>query len=113
MSLEQFATNAVIVCTQMLILSLFIERSMSTVFDWRPYKARASGRGWKVPIVLMVCFLVCYIYPVDALGTLMSQPPTLLGVLLTTGFLAGGSKRIAQTIGDLRSHVEDINSSRK
>lgn len=75
------------------LLSLFIERALSPVFEWRPVLNKIKNKGIKEPIALVVSFLVVYLYKFDAMAVIFSQEAnSFVGYLITTGVVAGGSK---------------------
>ena len=38
------------VLTAWLILSIIIEESMGVLFNWKHFKEKMSGKGWKTPM---------------------------------------------------------------
>jgi len=108
MAMDQLFTNALTALMLGLVLSLMVERSLATVFNWRFYREHLSGRGLKVPIALLVSYLVCRAYPVDLLGLIFTRSVSSIGIVVSAGLLAGGSKKLAETIGDLKKRVEEI-----
>ena len=96
----------------MFIVALVVERSLAALFDYRLYKTHLNGKGLKLPITLGICIAICYGYPFDAMGLIFGKTITTLGQLITAGFLAGGSKKIAETFGDLKRSVVHIQESK-
>ena len=93
----------------MIIVSMLVERSLAFFFNWKIYQKYLGGKGFKVPITAIVCFLVCKSHPFDAMSIVFGRDEiTMLGILITTGFLAGGSKYIAETFGDLKKAVSQV-----
>ena len=75
------------------LLSLFIERALSPVFEWRVILDKMQGKGGKEPIALLVSFLVVHQYQFDAMAILFSQEKnSWVGYLITAAVVAGGSK---------------------
>ena len=92
----------------LIALSVIIERGLATVFGWKYYEKLLSGKGLKVPITLAVSFVIAQQVPVDLIALLFNGEASLLGQILTAGLLSGGSKRIAETFGDLKRAAEEL-----
>ena len=67
-----------------------------------------GGKGLKVPVTLAVSFVIAQQVPVDLIALLYNGEASLLGDILTDGLLRGGSKRIAETFGDLKRAAEEL-----
>ncbi len=111
--LEPFLERTMISVVCALVIAVFIERSLAVVFDWSRVKPLISGRGLKVPIAFLVSGIICFGYPVDFLGMVMDHPDTFIGKIISTGLLAGGSKRIAEMVGDLKTNLQQVTSGRE
>lgn len=105
---EQVLANITIAFVLMVVVAIVVERSLSVIFGYKYYSQFLGGKGLKVPITLAVCYAICTGYPFDAVAIMFSNGPTLLGELITAGFLAGGSKKIAETFGDIKRAVKEI-----
>ena len=99
--------NVASVFALLIALSVIIERGLATVFGWKYYEKLLSGKGLKVPITLAVSFVIAQQVPVDLIALLFNGEASLLGQILTAGLLSGGSKRIAETFGDLKRAAEE------
>tara|TARA_R100001244_G_scaffold129923_1_gene101734 strand:+ start:114 stop:443 length:330 start_codon:yes stop_codon:yes gene_type:complete len=100
--------NVASVFALLIALSVIIERGLATVFGWKYYEKLLSGKGLKVPITLAVSFVIAQQVPVDLIALLFNGEASLLGQILTAGLLSGGSKRIAETFGDLKRAAEEL-----
>ena len=75
------------------LISLLVERFLSTIFEWRAVMEKIKGRNIKEPIAFGVSLLVIYFYQFDAMAIIFKEPQnSWLGYALTAGFIAGGSK---------------------
>ena len=97
--------NVASVFALLITLSVIIERGLATVFGWKYYEKLLGGRGLKVPIAIGVSFLVANQVPVDLVAILFNGETSILGQVLTAGLLSGGSKKIAETFGDIKAAV--------
>ena len=80
------------------ILSMFIERSLSLAFEHRWFMPFVE-KGVKEPIAFAVSFAVCRYWDFDALSIVFVQEHTQFwGHLLTAGIVAGGSKGAMQCV---------------
>ena len=102
--LENVASGFALLIT----LSVIIERGLATIFGWKYYVKLLGGRGLKVPVTLAVSFVIAQQVPVDLVAMLFDGEASLLGQVLTAGLLSGGSKRIAETFGDLKNAAEEF-----
>ena len=94
--------NVASVFALLIALSVIIERGLATVFGWKFYQNLLGGKGLKVPIALGVSFLIANQVPVDLVAMLFDGDTTVLGQVLTAGLLSGGSKKVAETFGDIK-----------
>ena len=97
--------NVASVFALLITLSVIVERGLATVFGWKYYQKLLGGRGLKVPIALGVSFLVANQVPVDLVAILFNGESSILGQVLTAGLLSGGSKKVAETFGDIKAAV--------
>ena len=97
--------NVASVFALLVTLSVIIERGLATVFGWKYYQKLLGGRGLKVPIAIGVSFLVANQVPVDLVAILFNGESSILGQVLTAGLLSGGSKKVAETFGDIKTAV--------
>ena len=97
--------NVASVFALLIALSVIIERGLATVFGWKYYTKLLGGKGLKVPIAFGVSFLIANQVPVDLVALLFNGDTSVLGQVLTAGLLSGGSKKVAETIGDIKTAV--------
>ena len=97
--------NVASVFALLITLSVIIERGLATVFGWKYYAKLLGGKGLKVPIAFGVSFLIANQVPVDLVSTLFNGEASTLGQVLTAGLLSGGSKKVAETFGDIKAAV--------
>jgi|TARA_Y100000296_G_scaffold85735_1_gene122697 hypothetical protein len=89
----------------LITLSVIVERGLATLFGWKYYVNLLGGRGLKVPIAFGVSFLIANQVPVDLVAMLFNGDTSVLGQVLTAGLLSGGSKKVAETFGDIKAAV--------
>ena len=97
--------NVASVFALLITLSVIVERGLATVFGWKYYEKLLSGKGLKVPIAFGVSFLIANQVPVDLVALLFNGETSVLGQVLTAGLLSGGSKKVAETFGDIKTAV--------
>ena len=95
--------NVASVFALLITLSVIVERGLATVFGWKYYEKLLGGKGLKVPIAFGVSFLIANQVPVDLVAMLFDGDTTVLGQVLTAGLLGGGSKKVAETFGDIKA----------
>lgn len=85
-----------------IVLSFFVERALSLVFEHKLYLDRLKDKGLKEPIALALSYAVVSGWNFDALAVIMrSDENTMLGYLLTAAIVAGGSKASIKLFHDL------------
>ena len=97
--------NGASVFALLIRLSVIIERGLATLFGWKYYAKLLGGKGLKVPIAVGVSFLIANQEPVDLVAMLFDGEASVLGQVLTAGLLSGGSKKVAETFGDIKAAV--------
>jgi hypothetical protein len=97
--------NVASVFALLITLSVIIERGLATLFGWKYYTKLLGGRGLKVPIAVVVSFIIANQVPVDLVAMLFNGETSVLGQVLTAGLLSGGSKKVAETFGDIKAAV--------
>lgn len=86
------------VLVTIVILSFFVERALSVIFESRwfiaMYEAKQSRHGLKELLALMVSVAVCIFWKFDAISIVVVAHETMRvpGYLLTGAIIAGGSK---------------------
>lgn len=90
------------VLVTVIVLSFFIERALSLLFEHRWFVRRLSNKGLKEPIAFAVSFLAVRFWEFDALSILLQRDETSLwGFALTAAIVAGGSKASIKLFHDL------------
>ena len=97
--------NVASVFALLITLSVIVERGLANVFGWKYYTKLLGGKGLKVPIAIGVSFLIANQVPVDLVALLFNGETSVLGQVLTAGLLSGGSKKVAETFGDIKAAV--------
>jgi len=97
--------NVASVFALLITLSVIVERGLATLFGWKYYTKLLGGRGLKVPIAVVVSFIIAHQVPVDLVAMLFNGETSVLGQVLTAGLLSGGSKKVAETFGDIKAAV--------
>ncbi|OQX23261.1 MAG: hypothetical protein BWK80_26990 [Desulfobacteraceae bacterium IS3] len=104
---------------QFAVLSLIIERSLYQVFDSKIWKnclekridEQLGGGFFDIKPLISICVSVSIIYrfKLDMIANLLERPeqPTLLSMLLTGFFVAGGSTGIYKFFKQLRKVREE------
>lgn len=99
---QQLLTHSLVM---LLVLSVVFEVSMDALFSWRKFAEFCEGKGFKMPIIFAVSFVVFWSYDVDIFKDVLmafnkSVPPGsisgLFGQALTSFLIAGGSSGIHQ-----------------
>ena len=106
--LEQVGYGVVYFLLITFVASFVIERSLSPLFSYRYFKEYLDGHGIKYPMVLVISYLVCKSAEIDFMHMVWSKPVSIAGTAIAVLLCSGGSKRIAEAIGDLRKSAKTI-----
>jgi len=86
-----------------LILAMVFEAALTPIFSWRVFLERFDGKGYKVPVAVIIVFLVLWKYDLDIfpklltiLGYPMGSKVSLAGQIVTALLIAGGSDGVLQ-----------------
>jgi len=102
------------VLVAIIVLSFFIERALSLVFENRLLVQKLSKKGVKEPITLIVAFLVCRHWDFDAISVVFVKERTQFwGHLLTAAVVAGGSKASIKLFQDVMGAMSTAEEERK
>lgn len=85
-------------------LSVIVERALSVVFGTRVFVEKWSGKSIKEMIAVAVSIVVCIYWKVDVVAALVHQESGYqkpLGMVLTAGVIAGGSKAALKLFQDI------------
>jgi len=84
------------------VLSFFIERALSLLFEHRFFVKGLAQKGLKEPIAFVVSLLVVRYWGFDALAILFkSDTATWWGYIITAAIIAGGSKASIKLFHDV------------
>lgn len=90
------------VLTTIIVLSFFVERALSIVFEHRLFVKSLDEKGLKEPIALIASFAVVKLWNFDALSIVLNSDKTSwLGYLITAAVIAGGSKASIKLFHDV------------
>lgn len=96
-----------------LVLAVVFEAALTPIFSWRVFLARFEGKGFKIPITVIIAFLVFWKYDLDIFPKLLdifgrTAAVSTGGQIITALLIAGGSDgiwRIFTKLG-IRNPVE-------
>lgn len=84
------------------LLAVFIERSLALLFENEWYRKRFAHRHTKEAIAFCVALVLCIVFKFDAVGIIMKQRDwSAIGLALTAGVVAGGSKASIKLFVDI------------
>ncbi len=96
------------VMAAVVVLSFVVERGLALIFEHRLYVARFKGAGLKAPIAFGVALLICISWDFDLVSVLLkSDAVGFVGMVLTAGVIAGGSKASIKLFRDLMDVQSD------
>ena len=96
------------VMAAVVVLSFVVERGLALIFEHRWYVARFKQTGLKAPIAFGVSLLICINWDFDLVSVLLkSEAVGFVGMLLTAGVIAGGSKASIKLFRDLMDVQSD------
>jgi hypothetical protein len=98
-----------------IVLSFFVERALSILFESRFYIHRFQGKSLKELIAFGVSALICWQWQFDALSILLVQEKTsVYGEVITGAIIAGGTKGSVKLFHDLlniKSQAEEAKNT--
>jgi hypothetical protein len=84
------------------VLSFFVERALSVLFESRFFIKRLSKKSLKELIAFIVGAVLCWYWDFDAISILLvKEKMTVYGFILTGAIIAGGSKGSVKLFKDL------------
>ena len=96
------------VIAAVVVLSFVVERGLALIFEHRWYVARFKERGLKAPIAFGVSLLICISWNFDLVSVLLkSEAVGFVGMVLTAGVIAGGSKASIKLFRDIMDVQSD------
>jgi hypothetical protein len=97
------------------VLSFFVERALSLLFESRFFINRFAGKSMKEMIAFGVSAVVCYFWQFDALSVLLVQDKmTVFGEIITGAVIAGGTKgsvKLFQELLGVASNAEKVRTA--
>jgi len=101
--------GVVVVLVYLAVFSIIFEIAVTPLFGWRLYKQYLGGKGWKMPIITALAFVVFWGYEMDiiyamlnAMGVEGSIEKSIGGQALTALLIAGGSKNVHQILNRMK-----------
>ena len=96
------------VMAAVVVLSFVVERALALIFEHRWYVARFNETGLKAPIAFVVSLFICIEWKFDLVSVLLkSDAVGLVGMVITAGVIAGGSKASIKLFRDLMDVQSD------
>lgn len=90
------------VLVAIIVLAFLIERALAVLFESRFFMNRWKERSLKELIAFVVCTLACWYWDFDAVSMIfLKEKVTILGMVITGGIVAGGSKASIRLFRDL------------
>lgn len=81
------------VLVALVVMAFLLERALALLFESRFFIKRFSEKSLKELIAFGVAVLVCWYWKFDAISTIfLTEQTTMLGMVITGGIVAGGSK---------------------
>jgi hypothetical protein len=106
--LDVFAERAVIALSIAFLVSFIVELAFVGIFAYKPISKFLEGKHLKFPIVLASCLAITFGYPFDVFGILFDKPDLWVTQVLSALMLAGGSAKIAEKLGYLRTSIRKV-----
>ena len=101
------------------ILSFFIERALSILFESRWFIEKVKGnsnrmKGLKEFIAFAVSAAVCIAWKFDAISVIfLTDKTTIAGAIITGAIVAGGSKASIKLFKEMMGFMSDAEAERK
>ena len=96
------------VLAAVVVLSFVVERGLALIFEHRWYVAKFKEAGLKAPIAFGVSLFICINWDFDLVSVLLkSDAVGWVGMVLTAGVIAGGSKASIKLFRDLMDVQSD------
>jgi hypothetical protein len=84
------------------ILAFLVERALAVLFESRFFINRFKEKSLKELIAFVVAVIACWYWDFDAVSMIfLKEKVTLLGMVITGGVVAGGSKASIRLFRDL------------
>ena len=90
------------VLVAIVVVAFLLERALALLFETRVFIKHAQGKSLKELIAFVGGVLVCWYWDFDAFSMIfLKENVTILGVVLTGGIVAGGSKASVKLFRDV------------
>ncbi len=90
------------VLVAIVILAFLLERALAVLFESRFFIKRWKEKSLKELIAFVVAVLACWYWDFDAVSMIfLKEKVTLLGMVITGGIVAGGSKASIKLFRDV------------
>lgn len=90
------------VLVAIVILAFILERALAVLFESRFFIKRWKEKSLKELIAFVVAVLACWYWDFDAVSMIfLKEKVTLLGMVITGGIVAGGSKGAIKLFRDV------------
>ena len=85
-----------------IVLSFFVERALSIVFEHRLFVSNLNEKGLKEPIAFLTSLGVVWYWKIDALSVVLhADKASFWGYVITAAIISGGSKASIKLFHDL------------
>ena len=102
------------VLVAIVVVAFLLERALALLFETRVFIKHAQGKSLKELIAFAVGVLVCWYWDFDAFSMIfLKEEVTILGVVITGGIVAGGSKASVKLFRDLLGFKSTAEADRK
>ncbi len=105
------------VLVAIVILAFLLERALAVLFESRFFIKRWKEKSLKELIAFVVAVLACWYWDFDAVSMIfLKEKVTLLGMVITGGIVAGGSKgsiRLFRQLMKIKSTAQQEEEDKK
>jgi len=96
------------------ILAFVLERGLALLFETRFFIDRAQGKNLKELIAFVLSVIVCWYWDFDAISMIfLKEKTTLIGIVVTGGVIAGGSKGAIRLFKDIMGFMSEAEKERQ
>jgi hypothetical protein len=103
------------VLVAIVVVSMFVERSLSILFESRPFIEKFKNGATREIISFIVSVAVCIVWEFDAITILLvsNDTMTLPGMVVTGAIVAGGSKGSVKLFKDVLGFMSSAEKERQ
>jgi len=96
------------------ILAFVLERGLALLFETRFFIDRAQGKNLKELIAFVLSVVICWYWDFDAISMIfLKEKTTFLGMVVTGGVIAGGSKGAIRLFKDVMGFMSEAEKERQ